>query len=106
MGRKTQRMAAPVTIHLDSPTRGTLAVEVWEEDPEEKVGASADSGSSLSCQRTVMGGHLGVPDCSHEGPQRAVFGLPTSWPLLVCRRCEGKQQELRVRPLITAPRNP
>lgn len=95
MGRQTQRMAAPVTIHLDSPTKGTLAVEVWEADPEEKVGTLGDSGSPLSCQRAIMGGHLGVPDCSHEGPQRAVFEFPTSWPLPVYQRCEGKQQGLR-----------
>lgn len=79
-----------VTVHLDSPSKGTLAVEVWEADPEEKIEALGDSRPPLSCQRAVMGGHLGVPDCSHEGPQRAVFGLPTSWPLLVCQRCEGK----------------
>lgn len=84
-----------VTVHLDSSTKGTLAVEVWEADPAEKVGALGDSGPPLSCQRAAMGGHLGAPDCSHEGPQRAVFGLPTSWPLLACKRCEGKQQELR-----------
>lgn len=70
-------------------------MEVWEADPAEKVGALGDSGPPLSCQRAAMGGHLGVPDCSHEGPQRAVFGLPTSWPLLACQRCERKQQETR-----------